>query len=131
MTGKLLVFTDGRCPLCRGMRSSIEPLDRHGCLIFLDCTDPENQGRIAVPPETLLEEMHVQAPDGRISRGFHAWLCVLRVLPMPWRIVGFGLAVPPLSWLGPPVYRWIARYRYKLWAAKESCADVCKTHWRT
>jgi predicted DCC family thiol-disulfide oxidoreductase YuxK len=38
-----------------------------------------------------------------------------------WRLVGRVILVPPFRWLGGPVYRLVARYRYRLPGATDAC----------
>ena len=49
--------------------------------------------------------------DGERLPGHRAVTRVLRELGGSWGIVGRVIAVPPLSWLGGPVYRWVATNR--------------------
>ena len=49
--------------------------------------------------------------DGERLPGHGAVTRVLRELGGGWGIVGRVIAVPPLSWLGDPVYRWVATNR--------------------
>ena len=128
--GRIEVYTDGRCPLCRWMRARVEPHDREARIEWLDYNEPENQLRAA--PHTLpelAEEMHVRRPEGTWSKGFEGWLDVLRVLPR-WRWLAGVLALWPFRALGPLFYRWLARRRYSLFGIPPPCdaEGVCSLH---
>jgi predicted DCC family thiol-disulfide oxidoreductase YuxK len=60
-------------------------------------------------------------PGAPPQRGHLAIAASLREAGGAWGVAGRALAVPPLSWLGGPVYRLVARYRYRLPGATEAC----------
>jgi len=128
--GRLEVYTDGQCPMCRWTRTHVEPLDRDGRIEWLDYHDPATLRRAA--PHThkqLADEMHVRLPDGSWHRGYRAWIEVLRVLPR-WRALTGVLSVWPLTTLGPVAYRQIAKRRYAIFGIPPPCDDagVCSLH---
>jgi predicted DCC family thiol-disulfide oxidoreductase YuxK len=128
--GRIEVYTDGRCPLCLWLRARVEPFDREARIEWLDYNEPQNQLRAAPhTPVALAEEMHVRRTDGTWSKGFDAWLDVLRVLPR-WRWSARVLALWPFTAVGPVFYRWLASRRYKLFGVPPPCdADgVCQLH---
>ena len=74
--------------------------------------------------------MHVVAGDGDLLAGFWGMRRLLRDLPLGlpvWLI----LHLPGMGWLGPKVYNFIARHRYRInrFFGVEICEDgVCKVH---
>ncbi|OLE51754.1 MAG: hypothetical protein AUG51_21050 [Acidobacteria bacterium 13_1_20CM_3_53_8] len=127
---RIEVYTDGQCPLCLWMREHVEPFDRKRRIEWLDYNSPENQER--AKPHTLAElseEMHVRTEAGRWTSGYWAWLEVLRVLPV-WRWLAPILSIWPFTFLGPRLYRWVARRRYTLFGIPPPCdaSGVCKLH---
>ena len=108
----LEVFTDGDCRLCRLSRAWTERRDRDGRLRFIDLRTAPSQA-LPAPRDALAAEIFVREPDGSLRSGFAAWRRLLRALP-GWRWLAALLALPPMSWLGPPAYRWIARHRDRL-----------------
>ena len=129
-SSRIEVYTDGQCPLCQWMRARVEPFDKGKRVEWIDYNLPENLSR-AEPRtyEELADEMHVRTPDGRWSRGYAAWLEVLRVLPA-WRWLVPLISVWPFTSLGPRLYRWLAGRRYKLFGIPPPCDPhgVCKLH---
>jgi predicted DCC family thiol-disulfide oxidoreductase YuxK len=107
------VFYDGTCRLCTASREWAEKRDAEGMLSFRDAADPAEADRLPVERERLAREMIVRLPGGRVAGGFEGALAVLRALPR-WHLLGAILALPPLRWLGPPVYRMVARHRHRL-----------------
>ncbi len=119
------IFLDGSCSFCRWSRDKIEPYDSNGRVRFLDYNDPAVAAQTPFPRSDLDQEMHLRTPEGKWLRGFEAWLALLRVLPrLAW--LGWIAGRPPLRWLGPPFYRFIARHRYSLPGAPAQCeGDTC------
>ncbi len=124
-TPKYDIFLDGSCSFCRWSQAKIEPYDSGGRLRFLDYNDAAVAAQAPFPRADLDREMHVRTPEGKWLRGFEACLALLHVLP---RLVWLGriASLPPLRWLGPPLYGFIARHRYSLPGAPARCeTDTC------
>jgi predicted DCC family thiol-disulfide oxidoreductase YuxK len=120
---KLEIYLDGSCGFCQWSRAQIEPWDTRGRLRFLDYNDPHLAEQAPYTREELASEMHLREPDGTWSAGFAAWVRILRVLPgLAW--LGWMLGLPPLRWVGPSVYGWVARHRQLLPGAPESCTPA-------
>lgn len=119
------IFMDGSCSFCRWTRAKIEPYDSDSRLRFLDYNDPAVAAQAPFSSSELSREMHVRTPDGSWKRGFEAWVVLLRVLPkLAW--LGRISARPPVRWLGPSLYRFVARHRYNLPGAPARCeSDTC------
>ena len=122
------IFLDGSCSFCRWTQKQIEPYDSASRLRFLDYNDPAVAEQTTLTLADLRSEMNVRTPEGVWLRGFDAWVAILRVLPkFAWlaRVV----ALPPLSWFGPAVYKFIARHRHALPGAPARCTDgACALH---
>jgi len=126
---KVEVYTDGNCNLCRWMRARVEPLDRNHLIEWLDYNDPKTLKR-AEPHtrEQMAEQMHARTADGRWSKGYFAWIELVRVLPR-WRWLAPILSVWPFTKLGPFFYRWLAKRRYTLFGLAPPCdGTVCQLH---
>lgn len=130
-TAQLEVYTDGQCPLCLWMRARVEPFDRARRLEWLDLNSQAALRRAAPHAhKELADAMHVRRKaDGAWSRGYRAWLEVLRVLPrLKW--LAWLLSLWPFAALGPVFYRQVARRRYRLFGIPPPCDDsgVCQLH---
>jgi predicted DCC family thiol-disulfide oxidoreductase YuxK len=119
------IFMDGSCSFCRWTQTKIEPYDTASQLRFLDYNDPAIAAQAPFSRGELDNEMHVRTPDGTWRKGFAAWQVLLRVLPrLAW--LGPLADVPPARWMGPYVYAFIARHRYRLPGAPAHCeTDTC------
>ena len=129
-SGNIKVYTDGQCNLCLWMRARVEPLDRNQRIEWLDYNDPEIlQGAAPHTREEMAEEMHTRTADGRWSKGYFAWIEVIRVLPR-WKWLVPILSVWPFTKLGPIFYRWLAKRRYTLFGVPPPCdaGGVCQLH---
>lgn len=59
---------------------------------------------------------------GREPQGGHLAIgASLRAAGGAWGLVGWAICCPPLAWIGGPVYRLVARYRYRLPGATPAC----------
>jgi predicted DCC family thiol-disulfide oxidoreductase YuxK len=129
----LRVYNDGRCPFCQWVQQMITRWDRDHRLVFRDYHDPAAAAETPFPFEQLHQRMHVQTPDGWWHTGFFGWIAVLRVLPR-WRLLASVMNLPPVRWIGPSIYRFIANRRYGiagtilgLLGAPRPCKQSCET----
>ena len=112
-SNRLVVYTDGSCPFCLWSRRKVEAYDRNHFVEFRNYNDPAVARETPYADSALAAEMHVLAPGERWFGGFLAWLEILKVLAR-WRWLGKLLGYVPFRWIGPPLYRGIARNRYGL-----------------
>jgi predicted DCC family thiol-disulfide oxidoreductase YuxK len=119
------IFMDGSCSFCRWTRSKIQPYDSQSRLKFLDYNDPAVGAQAPFSRSALGAEMHVRTPDGEWFKGFAAWVVLLRALPgLAW--LGRIAVMPPVRWIGPSLYAFVARHRYRLPGAPARCeSDTC------
>lgn len=111
-TNALEVWMDGDCGLCQRSRAWCELRDSDARIRFRDfrsTADPD----LPLEREDLEESMWVRDESGRLLEGFEAWRVIMNELP-GWRWLARLVAAPPLRWLGPPLYRMIARNRRRL-----------------
>lgn len=108
----LMVYTDGRCPFCQWSRQKVERYDSDAAVEFRDYNQPAAARETPYTDQELATEMHVRTPDGKWWGGFAAWIQVLRALPR-WRWLGRLLSYVPFCWIGPALYRLVARNRYR------------------
>jgi predicted DCC family thiol-disulfide oxidoreductase YuxK len=129
-SSKIEVYTDGHCNLCRWMRARVEPLDRDQRVEWLDYNDTEILARAAPRTrEEMANEMHTRTADGRWSKGYFAWIEVIRVLPR-WKWLAPIMALWPFIKLGPIFYGWLAARRYTLFGVPPPCdrSGACQLH---
>jgi predicted DCC family thiol-disulfide oxidoreductase YuxK len=103
------VWYDGDCALCRASRAWCERRDRRGRLVFRDIRSADDR-ELPVARTAAEASMWVRDKRGRLVAGFDGWRVIMSELP-GWRWLARLAGIPPFSWLGPPVYRIVARSR--------------------
>jgi predicted DCC family thiol-disulfide oxidoreductase YuxK len=116
----LLIF-DGKCVLCSG---SVQWMLDH---------DPRGQTQFAVIQDALPKALYrhygldaeafdtfMVLKDGEPHLRWAGVLAAARLMPQPWRTLGFaGRAVP--DFLGDLIYDWVQRNRLKWFGVRETC----------
>jgi len=103
-SGPLLsVYFDGSCPLCRREIAFYRRLRGAELLEWLDVSAgaPLGQG---LSCEQAMRRFHVRDAQGRLWSGGAAFARLWRALP-GWRLLGWAMAWPPMSWALELVYR--------------------------
>ena len=116
----VLLF-DGVCNMCNASVLWIVDRDPPGRVHFASLQSPAGSAlarQHGIDPEAL--EGVVLIKDGRAYEGSSAAVRVGRLLTFPWSVLAF------LGWLVPwflrePIYRWIARNRYRWFGKTEAC----------
>ena len=109
------VWMDGDCHVCQRSQRWCEQRDPEGRVQFHDFRILDDRS-IPVARRDLGESMWVRDGDGHLLAGFHAWQRIIAEFP-GWRWLARLSALPPVSWVGPTLYRLIARNRHRLPAA--------------
>lgn len=119
MTHPVIVF-DAMCVLCSANAQFVLRHDRLGYFRLASMQGDAGQalyrrfGIDPVDPDTLIVVTGDQA-----LRDSDAILAIWRGLGWPWRVAGILGAVPRA--LRDPLYRWIARHRYRLFGQRDTC----------
>jgi len=119
VTRPIIVF-DAMCVLCSGNAQFVLRHDRAGRFLLASMQSEAGaalyraHGIDPADPDTL-----ILVEDDKALRDSDAILAIWRGLGWPWRAAGaFGL-VPRV--LRDPVYRWVARHRYRLFGRRATC----------
>ena len=108
----LEVWMDGECGMCRSSQRFCEKRDPDGRLRFQDF-------RVASDADLPLDRnahetsMWVRDNDGTLLEGFAAWRRIMAELPR-WRWLATLSGTAPIRWIGPTLYRLVARFRFVL-----------------
>jgi predicted DCC family thiol-disulfide oxidoreductase YuxK len=126
---RLLVIYDGHCGLCNGWVRWLLRRDRRDRLRFAASQSEKAAGLLArhaealepggTPGTVLVFRNPLDQREQPLSQ-LAATLAVLRELPLPWPAVAAMLGWIP-RFLSDPVYRLVARWRYRIWGRLESC----------
>src|ERR1019366_394300 len=76
---------------------------------------------LATPNDDELRKSVWWIEDHRHDAGARAVARALVATSSPWRLVGYALLIPPVSWFAAPSYRVIARHRHRLPGATPAC----------
>ena len=106
---------DGYCVICQQTRRTVKALDWLHRVEFLDLNDWEvvKAHYPSLEWDDVQGQIHVVQADGSILGGFWGTRRLLRELPLGiplWLL----LHLPGMNWLGPKIYRFIARHRYAI-----------------
>jgi predicted DCC family thiol-disulfide oxidoreductase YuxK len=119
-TAHPIVLFDGVCNLCNGAVQLILRHDPAGRFRFASLQSPAGealQTRLGIDPEAL--DSIVLIEGERWYRESDAALRIASQMSGAWRALGVLRAIPrPLR---DPVYRWIARNRYRWFGKQETC----------
>lgn len=122
-----VVLYDGECGMCRTQVQRLPWWDCQGKLAYLSLHDAEVQRRWPeLSHERLMQEMAIVDGQGRVHWGPYAIRYLTSRLRRLWWATPFTY-FPGSMLLWRPLYRWVARNRYRL--SGEQCADgACQVH---
>ncbi|MGO9336695.1 MAG: thiol-disulfide oxidoreductase DCC family protein [Terracidiphilus sp.] len=132
---RLLVIFDGHCGFCNRSVRWFLRRDRLDRLRFIPSESPKVAALLArhqivetedglasstIAPSTILVVRNPETPVEQVLVRSGAAIAMLCQLPQPWPAVAtvLGWIPRPLRDLG---YRFVARYRYRIWGRLESC----------
>lgn len=100
---ELTIYYDGSCPLCRREIAFYRRLRGAERLCWLDVSAGELLGD-GLSCAAAMRRFHVRDAQGRLFSGGAAFARLWRSLPR-WRLAGWLLAWPPMSWFLELAYR--------------------------
>jgi predicted DCC family thiol-disulfide oxidoreductase YuxK len=125
---QLIIFYDGKCPLCANEMRHLARLDKNQVLEFFDIHNPK---LLMQHPDINFTDanniLHGKLATGETLKG-------LDVTYKAWSLVGKGYFIAPLRWfwlkpIADKVYLWFAKNRFTVsrWVTgKPRCADNCQ-----
>jgi len=117
--GPIIVF-DALCVLCSAHAQFVLRHDRRRHFRLARMQDGAGAAlyrRFGIDP-AVPESLIVVAGD-RVLRDSDAVIAIWRGLGWPWRAAGFARFVP--RFVRDPIYRWVARHRYRLFGRRSIC----------
>lgn len=110
---KLIALYDGNCVLCNKSKAQSQKLDWLGRVQWISLQEYEKEGRTpAFRAIDLRRELHLIDGEGRIYKGFFAVRKLLLQFPATF-LPALSLYLPFAAKAGVPVYKWVARNRFK------------------
>ena len=108
---KCTVYYDGECRFCT---TSVGLLNGGDNSLEYQPYQEAKQLPAGLTRQDVQSEVWLVMPDGRKYGGFHAVRRLAWHKPWLWPLA-LLLWLPGMSWLGPKIYRWVARNRHKIW----------------
>jgi len=109
--GKLLVFMDGECALCRVSSSVLNATDRTGAAEVASYREDHRYRDHGITEDAATARIQViDTTTGSIYEGFEATRAIAREVPMLWPMRPL-LALLALLRLGDPLYDVVAKHR--------------------
>lgn len=118
-TPPLLVFYDGHCALCQFWVKFLVVRDRHDRFRFAALQSPLARRNGIAPPEGTSPDTVIVMKDQHMLTESTAALSLLAELGGAWNLVRIFFLVP--CSLRDPIYRFIARYRYRWFGRTDAC----------
>ncbi len=131
---RAIIVFDGVCVLCNGWVRFLLRHDRAGRYRFAAMQGDAGRRLLADndldpdDPVSFLLVEYDRGPEPRISTDTVAIRRVLAGLGGLWRLVRLSAVLPPF--LRDPLYRWLARNRYRWFGRHDACLvpDPAQTH---
>lgn len=118
-SAEAIVFFDGVCNLCNGAVQFILRREKNPQLKFAALQSEAFRQRAAKMPGEVPDSI-IFLEGGVFYTESDAVLHISRYLKQPWRAMGYlGYLMP--RFLRNPLYRFIARNRYRWFGKKEAC----------
>lgn len=117
--GPIILF-DAECVLCSAYAGFVLRHDRAGRFRLASMQGEVGAAiyrRHGMDPRDPSSMLLVEA--GRVRQDSDAVLGIYEALGFPWRLLGALRIVP--GFLRDPVYRWVARNRYRIFGKRETC----------
>ncbi|WP_066806873.1 thiol-disulfide oxidoreductase DCC family protein [Sphingomonas asaccharolytica] len=120
MANRPIIVFDAECLLCSANAQFVLDHDRRGRFLLASMQGEAGSafyrrfGIDPADPDTL-----IVVEGDRVRRDSDAILAIWAGLGWPWRAGAMFRVVPRL--LRDPVYRWVARNRYRLFGRRDTC----------
>jgi len=114
-----IIFFDGVCGICNKFVDIILKADKNEIFFFAPIQG-ETAKRILQPlPSKVSDWSMIYVDENGIYQQSDASLQICRRMGGSWKILGYLLLIPRI--IRNPVYRLIAKNRYKLFGKRDSC----------
>ena len=127
----LTVFYDGACRMCTHQMENFRRKDLKKRLIFVDVSRPEFDARKFgfdkltaggfKDWELLQKYIYAKDASGRVVRGVEAFIWMWRACGE--NLLAFFVGLPVVKQLGKILYRFVSRFRYRLFGKNENVCD--------
>ncbi|WML47245.1 DUF393 domain-containing protein [Neobacillus sp. PS3-34] len=110
---KMVTLYDENCSLCQETKRWFQKLDWLQRVKWTSLQEYEKGNyHQSFNKVELRKELHLILPSGRLLKGFFAVRKLLIHFPVTF-IIGLILYIPLMPVIGVPIYKWIAKNRYR------------------
>ncbi|MEH7389043.1 thiol-disulfide oxidoreductase DCC family protein [Bacillus sp. JJ1474] len=115
---KTIALYDETCSLCKESKQFFEKIDRFHKVSWVSLQEYEKT-RHSIPFDkiSLRRELHIISSGGKVRKGYDAIRYLLLLTP-PLNLLGLCLYFPAMSFVGNPLYKWVAKNRHKFFRKK-------------
>lgn len=118
----LTIFYDGACPMCVRQMEKFRQRDTKKRLMFIDVSRPDfNAQKFGLDGMPLQRYIYAKDAEDRVVRGVDAFVWMWRASDR--RILAWFVGLPVVKQLGKLLYRFISRFRYRLFGKNENVCD--------
>jgi predicted DCC family thiol-disulfide oxidoreductase YuxK len=115
-----VILFDAECVLCSANAQFVLRRDKTGRFRFASIQGATGAALARANGLDPADPVSMLVIEGaRVRRDSDAVLSIYEGLGLPWRLMTVFRIVPPI--LRDPVYRWIARNRYRLFGKRSTC----------
>lgn len=124
---KTIVLYDRNCFLCQQSKRWIQKIDWLHRLSWIPLQEYVKDHSISDEKVSAMKaEIHAYTPNKEEKVGYYAMRSILVRCPLTF-IVALLMYIPKSGIVGKPLYRWIAKNRYRIFKSK--CEEgACKLH---
>ncbi len=110
---------DGDCGFCTTSAKWIER--RLGDDVRVEMWQALDLESMGLTNDDVTTAAYFVDPDGTLHRGHAGIGRALEHMALPFRPLGWLMQRPPIGWIAAPIYRLVAKYRYRLPGATVAC----------
>ena len=115
---KTIALYDKTCSLCKESKRLFQKMDWCRRVEWISLQEYEQMDKtFPLNEKDLRRELHLITSSGKIVKGFYAIRYLLLLFPLTM-LVGLILYIPFTPVIGKPIYRLIARNRYRFLKGK-------------
>lgn len=114
-----ILFFDGECVLCNSTVDLLLSIDTQETFYFATLQGTTADELLPDQPDSPLKWSFLYLDGDGLHRESEAALKLTERLGPPWKLLNLMRIIP--RWIRDPVYRFIARHRYRLFGTKDAC----------
>ena len=108
-----MLLYDGKCPFCQNSVQILKVIDFFRILTYVDLHEIQDFKALhpQLTKELALSQLYLLEPNGKIYGGFDVFRRICFLMPLLYPVILIAY-FPGMRWIGPFVYRLIAKNRF-------------------